>query len=93
VPDLINDAKIFQWAGVGFGDNETLLLMKSLKQLANTSGAGNIRLWGKIHGTEKDYYIAEGTSEGNQLEEAPENFEARGSGVNKFVYWASNSPL
>lgn len=57
--------KVFQYAGVGFGDNETLLLMKSLKKLATDTGAANIRLWGKIHGTEKDYYIAEGTYEGN----------------------------
>lgn len=85
--------KVFQYAGVGFGDNETLMLMKSLKQLAITTGAGNVRLWGKIQGTEKDYYIAEGTFDGNQLEEAPDNFEARGTGVNKFVYWACNNPL
>lgn len=61
VPDLLNDSKIFQYAGVGFGDSESLLLMKSLKQLAVTSGAESVRLWGKILGSDKDYYIAEGT--------------------------------
>lgn len=90
----MNDVKIFQYAGVGFGDNETMLLMKSLKQLAISSGAESIRLWGKIHGSQKDYYIAEGSKfEGNQIEEAPADFEARGSGVNKLVYWACNSSL
>jgi hypothetical protein len=39
--------------------------MKSLKQLAATTGAANVRLWGKIWGTDKDYYIAEGTSDAN----------------------------
>jgi hypothetical protein len=34
--------------------------MKSLKQLAISSGA-DIKLWGKIHGTNQDYYIAEGS--------------------------------
>ena len=85
--------KIFQHAGVGFGDNETLLIMRSLKSLSTSTGAANLRLWGKIWGTERDYYIAEGTSDANQLEEPPADFEARGSGVNKFVYWATNSPL
>jgi radial spoke head protein 4/6 len=66
VPDLLNDVKVFQYAGVGFGDNETIMLMKSLKNLSLSTGAANVRLWGKIHGTEKDYYIAEGTYDGNQ---------------------------
>lgn len=67
--------------------------MKSLKQLATTTAATNVRLWGKIHGSETDYYIAEGVFDGNQIEEPPADFEARGSGVNKFVYWACNNPL
>ena len=56
-----------------------------------------MRLWGKILGTKKDYYIAEGTYDGGQeAEEGQEkaaDFEARGSGVNKYAYWATNSPL
>lgn len=57
-----------------------------------------MRFWGKIKGTEKDYYIAEGTldagegGEGGEGEPV-EGFEDRGTGVNKFVYWACNSPL
>ena len=68
--------------------------MKSLKNLAKSSGATSIRFWGKIYGTEADYYIAEGVSEGGQdEEEKPPSFEARGTGVNKFVYWATNGVL
>ena len=55
-----------------------------------------MRLWGKIRGTEKDYYIAEGSleaGEGGEGEEPVEGVEARGTGVNKNVYWASNSPI
>lgn len=58
-----------------------------------------MRLWGKIKGTSMDYYIAEGTLEasGGDGDEdggavATESLEARGSGVNKFVYWVCNSP-
>jgi hypothetical protein len=41
-----------------------MFLMKSLKNLARITGAQNLRLWGKIQGTEKDYYIAEGVYDG-----------------------------
>jgi hypothetical protein len=56
-----------------------------------------MRLWGKIVGTEKDYYIAEGVLEGGEGAEdgaePSEGMEPRGSGVNKYVYWACNGPL
>ena len=69
--------------------------MRSLKSLAKSSGATNVRFWGKILGTERDYYIAEGTCEAGQddSENKPGDFEARGSGINKLAYWATNSPL
>ena len=61
------------------------------------SGATNARLWGKIRGTEKDYFIAEGTLEAGEAaegdEEKGETVESRGTGVNKNVYWASNGPI
>ena len=34
VQNLMADMKIFQWAGVGFGEQETYCLQKSLKKLA-----------------------------------------------------------
>ena len=72
-----------------------MLLQKSLKALATTTGATNVRLWGKIHGSQRDYYIAEGTAEApaDDTEEKPADMEPGGSGVNKFAYWATNSPL
>ena len=71
-----------------------MLVSKALKGLAASSGATNIRLWGKIHGVQRDYYIAEGTYDGGVgEEEKPADFEPRGTGVNKFAYWACNSPL
>jgi hypothetical protein len=95
VPDLISDQKVYQWAGISFGEYDTLLLAKSLKSLSGKTGAGQLRLWGKIRGTQKDYYIAEGVLEagGDDDGEKPANFEPRGTGVNQYVYWATNSPL
>ena len=105
VPDLLADAKIFEWAGVGFGEVETYRIMKSLKvsinslkcqKLATETSAGNIRFFGKIQATQADYYIAEGTLEGGddgEEVERPPEFEARGTGVNKFVYWVTTDIL
>jgi radial spoke head protein 4/6 len=99
VADLIADQKIFEWAGIGFGEIETYRILKSLKQLSKESGAGYVRFFGLINGTEKDYYVAEGTLEGGDGEggeggdNKPADQEARGSGVNKFVYWVTDSVL
>ena len=64
-----------------------------MKKLAADSGAGKLRFFGKIRGTDNDYYIAEGeVGEGEDGEvERPPEFEAKGTGVNKFTYWVSHS--
>ena len=57
-----------------------------------------MRLWGKIKGTEMDYYVAEGVVEaaGGDDEEggavATEPMDARGTGVNRYAYFVCNSP-
>ena len=69
-------------------------MQKSLAKLALDTKANNIKFWGKIYGTEKDYYIAEGSleDEGDGEERGPD-FEGRGSGVNEFVYFVTDSSL
>jgi len=73
------------------------LLQKSLQSLVKSSGASNVKLWGKIRGTKKDYFLAEGVLEKAEGEEGTEASvdiaEPRGGpGINKMVYWACNSP-
>lgn len=74
-----------------------MLLIKSIQKLAKDSQAAQLRLWGKIRGTVKDYYVVEGSlaggEEGEGGGEGVEGMEARGSGVNKYVYWVTNSPI
>ena len=76
-----------------------MLLQKSLKLLAAKSGATQMRLWGKIRGTEKDYYVAEGKVEAGEGGgeggdgAMAEDAEARGTGVNVYVYWVTNSAM
>lgn len=67
-----------------------------MRALVSAQKIGQIRLWGKIKGVKADYYIAEGTLEAGGEEEGgatPEDMEPRGTGLNKFVYWATNSPV
>lgn len=59
VQDLRADSKQWQWAGIGFGEQETYRLQMHLKKLARDSSATMCRFFGKIVGTDKDYYIAE----------------------------------
>ena len=52
LPDIICDAKQWQWAGVAFGEEVLMLLQKSLKAHITKTGASQMRLWGKIRGTQ-----------------------------------------
>jgi radial spoke head protein 4A len=72
VQDWASDSAMLEWAGVSFGDTESYRISLALKHLAASSGASDLRLWGKISGTKADYYIAEGnTDEG--VEKADKN--------------------
>lgn len=63
------------------------------QSLAANSGANQLRFWGKIYGTNKDYYVVEGMKDGGEEEGegADPNIEKRGDGVNQYVYWVSES--
>lgn len=100
------DSRIFQWAGIGFGEQETYRLQKSLKKLAETSGSVSLRFYGKIWGTKQDYYIVEasgdanagGEEEGEEQEEEggdgpTADSEPRGSGVNKLSYYVAHDSM
>lgn len=65
MPDLLSDSKIWKWGGVSFGEYDTMLLQKSLKALLKKLGGScsQMKLWGKIKGTERDYYVSEGVVE------------------------------
>lgn len=56
-----------------------------------------MRFFGKVTGTLADYYVAEGALEGGDEDngdvERPADFEPRGTGVNKFVYWVTTNIL
>ena len=56
--------------------------------MAIKQGPRTVHFWGIIYGSSKDYYVAEGEKEGG--ESNPET-EPRGTGINKYVYWVTDS--
>ena len=83
---------MLKWAGVDFGEAQVCLLQKSLKTLATMSGATSLKLFGKIYGTQKDYWIAQGVLPYEEEKSLPGS-EKRGDGVNAAVYWVTDNLL
>lgn len=96
LPTLSNtlfDQRLFQMAGVSFGEEEVYKVTQSLKELIKTTQAKNVRLWGKMLGTKKDYWVAEGEINYDTAEPLPLPFESFGKGVNALTYWVTTNPL
>lgn len=99
IQDLLADARVFAQAGVGFGQQECYLLQKALQKLAQEQSASYIRFFGKIKGTQSDYYVVEATAEGGDAEGGEEGAEEgvekdpeqedKGTGVNKYTYFVA----
>ena len=82
---------MLEWAGVNFGEDINVYLQKSLKRLATMSGASNIKFFGKIFGTQKDYWIAQGKLNFCEEKSANPMQEDRGKGGNTYVYWVTDN--
>ena len=68
IPNIVEEQRMFEWAGIVFGEDTSVKLSKAIKRLAILSGASQLRFWGKIYGTQKDYWIVEGSLD-NQEED------------------------
>jgi len=82
LPDLMDTAHYFEQAGVGLGREETFRIFLALKNLVDTHTLQNVRFWGKILGTQKNYIVAEveyreGAEDEEQGEEEGEEEEAK----------------
>lgn len=91
ISDIMEDRQLLSWAGIDLGEEECWRLRQALKKLVKEKSAKDIRFWGKIYGTEKDYYVVEGTGEAGEEEERPPDFEKKGEGINQFTYWVTDS--
>ena len=92
IPDYYELFQKFRSIGINLSKKELLLLNKSLTKLATILTTGNIVFFGKIFGSEKDYYIVEASEI-----EPPENFnydndmeKRKEDGVNKNVFFVTN---
>ncbi len=81
---------MFEWAGIGFSQEENYRLCTSLKNLQQKTGAHNLRFWGKILCRSSDLYVAEGFISKQFSDEIEKDTEARGvEGVNKLSFWVT----
>ncbi|KAJ3037548.1 Radial spoke head protein 4 A [Rhizophlyctis rosea] len=60
VPDVMDLANLWEWAGVSLSPPETFTSFLSMQNLAATKPLKSLRLWGKIFGSKGNYIIVEG---------------------------------
>lgn len=84
---------MLEWGGINFGDDFAFKLSKSIKKLAVLSGASSLRFFGKIFGTKKDYWVVYGTLGHVEEPNLVSGIEARGTGVNTYVFWVTDNIL
>mmetsp|Transcript_22579 Transcript_22579/g.22410 ORF Transcript_22579/g.22410 Transcript_22579/m.22410 type:complete len:264 (+) Transcript_22579:392-1183(+) len=85
--------KMFEWAGISFGQSESFRIYKAMKRLAKVSGATQLRFWGKYLGRQRDYFVIEGKLPYSEESKAANGAEDRGKGVNTCVYWVTDNLL
>lgn len=88
-PDLFRQSSMWQWAGVGFGEEETYRLYLSLKGLAIANDTA-VRFWGKMITRGGDYYVAEARTSEEDLAALQEDKTTEAEfGPNKYTYYVS----
>jgi len=93
VQDIFEEAKCWKDAGIGFGDEQLYMLQTAMNHLADKSHVKRVRFWGKIFGTQKDYYVLYGDKTERYSDNPNPAIEADGQGVNEMSFWVSNDLL
>jgi radial spoke head protein 4A len=91
-PDLMDEAAIWEWAGISFGRRESYRLYLSIKRFAESLPADvdHLRFFGRISTRGAPYFIVEGLNP--EDEEGIEETKQEGrNGANKYAYWVSQS--
>ncbi|KAL4493537.1 hypothetical protein ABPG72_007545 [Tetrahymena utriculariae] len=92
-PDFYNENQMLQMAGIGFGEEESQRIAMSIKKLAEESKASQIRFWGKILCSGKDYYVAEGVTSNENADQLAKDAEKKGEGANFYTFWVTHDVL
>jgi radial spoke head protein 4/6 len=92
IPDLLDDARLLEWAGVSVGRYEAHRLYLSIKKLSESlpGEVGRLRFFGKISTRGQPYIILEGMSPEDE-EGIDETKQEGRSGANKYAYWVARS--
>lgn len=91
--DVADASNYLEWAGVGLGRTEMFRLHLSLRELSAKQTARDMRVWGRLHGLEADYIVAEGKIDPPEDEVEDEKdamgnaVEPTGTGANTCTYW------
>lgn len=76
LPNLMELCYYFEQAGVGLNREEVIRVWLALKNLVDNHPLQHVRFWGKMFGTEQNYYVAEVEyREGEEDEEEEEENE------------------
>lgn len=76
LPNLMELCYYFEQAGIGMNREEVMRVWLALKNLVDNHPLQHVRFWGKIFGTEQNYYVAEVEyREGEEDEEEEEEAE------------------
>lgn len=62
---------MLEWAGISFSEEETYRIYTSIRKLAEAAKCDELRFWGKILGSEKDYYVVEGITSNKFVDKLP----------------------
>jgi radial spoke head protein 4A len=87
------DSRNLRQAGICFGEEDCLRIDMQLKLLYRRENMRQLRFWGKILGTKRDYYVAQGISALKSSDSVAAGAEAPGEGVNKYSYYVANHSL
>ena len=92
--DVMAQAKLFEWGGVSFSDEEWYKLKMAMKKLLVKNDCEYIRFFGKIYGVKSDYYVIQALLKRYPMKNPPVHVESRGNeGINRYTFWVSNSIL
>jgi radial spoke head protein 4A len=71
IEDVTKTMRLMSMANLGLADDEVFRLHLALKKLAKSQPVEKVRFWGKINGTQQDYYIAEAVMKDGSREPPP----------------------
>jgi len=91
--DVLSEMSLFEWAGVGLGAEELYRVFLAMTALKATYSLSKVRFFGKILGTESDYYVVEGIPSSPPptvpVSEGGVPAEPSGVGLNSLAYFVT----